>query len=355
MPKNKKLREMNVRPIPQRRTIEQSVADKKPKHYFRLAAMIGLAGILIWLSISVVGLGRASADSPQPQISSGVTGDYCIDDYHGNTKPGSIVDSWQCNGTSSQKWSVSHNNIKLMSKYCLAEITAKLVVNKCDGSKNEQWVRRGVGFKNLADNNCLSLPSGKTSVQLVTTSCNSSSLNQVWTPNDWPGLPMSQISSPACNQRTLGQRVACYAKRQWLAWQTEPSLHNILINEYTDGNSYEEWCADFVSYIYREAGAPFVAGERGNGWDEYNANNIQYMGFTYHAVNSGYVPKPGDVAYFNYSGGHVEIVVSGGAHPTFIYGDSGAKDPYTHNGDMAENQLTSDGSSGQLMYYLSPN
>ncbi len=346
---------MNIRQNPHRRVIEQTTTSKRPKHYFRLAATVILSGLLIWVSISIIGLGNVSADSPQPEISSGVTGDYCIDDYHGRTKPGSIVDSWQCNGTKSQDWAVVNNNIKLMGKYCLDVISSKLEVNNCNGSKTEQWVSRGVGFMNLANNQCLSLPLGRTILQLVTQRCNSGSLDQVWTPNSWPGLPMSQISSPACNQSSIGERVACYAKRQWLAWQTEPKLHGVLLNDYTDGNSYEEWCADFVSYIYREAGDSFVGGERGNGWDEYNANNIQYQGFTYHAANSGYQPKPGDVAYFNYSGGHVEIVVSGGAHPTFIYGDAGAKDPYTGNGDMAENQLTSDGYSGQLVYYLSPN
>jgi len=79
------------------------------------------------------------------------------------------------------------------------------------------------------------------------------------------------------------------------------------------------------------------------------------MGFTQHYANTGYIPKTGDVAYFNYNGGHVEIVVSGGSKPTFVYGNSATIDPTTGNGEMEANTETSDGSLGQLVYYLSPN
>ena len=121
---------------------------------------------------------------------------------------------------------------------------------------------------------------------------------------------------------------------------------------YTDGAPYEEWCADFVSYIYKEAGYPFTGGET-NGWDENNANKIQFMGFVKHDP-ANYTPKPGDVGYFNYNGGHVEIVISGGAHPTFIYGNSATIDPTTGNGQMESNTIVQDGSLGHLVYYLSP-
>jgi hypothetical protein len=49
------------------------------------------------------------------------------------------------------------------------------------------------------------------------------------------------------------------------------------------------------------------------------------------------------------------VVVKGGVDPTFIYGDSGTVDPATNDGDMNEDMLTSDGSTGQVTYYLSPN
>ena len=158
-------------------------------------------------------------------------------------------------------------------------------------------------------------------------------------------------ASLACSG-TEGQVVACEAAKQWITWQTGTPSHNALLNDYSDSNGYEEWCADFISYIYQEAGHPFTNGER-NGWDEYLAGNIQYQGFTYHDA-ANYLPQTGDVAYFDYSGGHVEIVAVGGPKPIFIYGDSGTTDPSTGNGQMAENTITDDGTEGQVIYYLSP-
>jgi hypothetical protein len=140
---------------------------------------------------------------------------------------------------------------------------------------------------------------------------------------------------------------------QWALWQANPNGHTGLLTQFTDGNSYEEWCADFVSYVYKISGYPFQNGERDN-WDEYNANNLVNLNFTVHNAGS-YIPKPGDIAYFDYSGGHVELVVTGGSHPTFIYGDSGTTDPMTGNGEMNEDTLTNDGSAGSVQYYLSPN
>ena len=116
----------------------------------------------------------------------------------------------------------------------------------------------------------------------------------------------------------------------------------------------EEWCADFVSYIYNISGSPFINGNNAP-WDENDANQLSDMGFSYHDLNSGYLPSPGDVAFFNYPGGHAEIVISGGKHPTFIYGDSRNIDPATGNGQMESNTTTSVDGLGQLAYYLFPN
>ncbi len=347
---------MNVRQIQSLplRNDDRLPVKKKQTGFVRLAVLMLMAASLIYGTYIVLASVKVSADAQQPQIRSAV-GDNCVDDFRGITKPGSIIDSWSCNGSHAQAWSFTSGKIELDGKYCVSEIGSKALLENCLANKNQQWLRDGVGLQNLADNKCLSLPDGKTKVQLIVANCNLTSVNESWTPDRWPGKPLAEISSPQCTQTNLRQKVVCIAEQQWLAWQTEPKLHQVLLSDYTDGNAYEEWCADFVSYVYKQAGYPFSGGERGNGgWDEYNANNIQYMGFTYHSADSGYIPQPGDIAYFNYNGGHVEIVVSGGQHPTFIYGDSGTVDPYSGNGDMAENQLTSDGSLGQLMYYLSP-
>jgi hypothetical protein len=352
---------MNVRTVPSvpRRQLGYAQPQKPKKSFrvkIRLFFVVAICFAVIWGALAVIGINHVSADVSIGEIRSAVAG-YCLDDYKSSTKSGSPVYSWRCNGARAENWQVVGSRIKLANQYCLGVIQNKVVIDNCSGSKNQQWSRRGAGFENLANSNCLSLAGNNHVGQVITASCSDlTNMSESWTSAHWSGLPLSAISSPTCKDLPLGKRVACYANRQWLAWETEPKLHNILLTDYTDRNPYEEWCADFISYIYREAGAPFSNGERGkNGWDEYNANNIQYMGFTYHAANSGYVPRAGDIAFFDYAGGHVEIVVSGGAHPTFIYGDSGTIDPMTGNGNMAKNQIVNDGSAGHVVYYLSPN
>ena len=351
-------RYMNVRTIRPAQQIPP-IKVKKQKNqsgFIKLAMILVVMVAIIWALLTVLNTSQANAiTSSFPEIRSDAAG-YCLDDYLSQVKPGSPIYSYSCNGSQGENWHVVGSHIVNGTKYCMAEINNQTVMEDCTNNKNQNWVVDGVGFRNQANGLCLSLPQGKINKQLITASCNNlTSISESWTPTHWQGESINATSSPACNNKQLGNRVACLAQRQWLAWQTEPKLHNALLYDYTDGNPYEEWCADFVSYIYAEAGAPFTGGERGNGWDEYNANNIQYMGFTYHAANSGYIPKPGDVAYFNYSGGHVEIVVKGGKHPLFIYGDSGTHDPITGNGNMAENHIVSDGLAGHVVYYLSPN
>jgi hypothetical protein len=331
--------------------------DKKNRKSFtHLAIVLVVSAFLIWASVAVASLRPASADSPIPELRSGQPDD-CLSATNSKIKSGTTVIAASCNGSALQNFSLSDNHITIAGKYCLTSVGQAVQLTTCRPNNQQQdWSADGVGYMNLANNRCLSITSGNPNKPVVTASCSQlTNLSETWVPSTWSGVSIYNTSEPACNQASIGQRVACEAERQWLAWQTQPKLHNALLYDYTAGNPYEEWCADFVSYVYKQAGAPFSNGERGlNGWDEYNANNIINQGFTYHAAGSGYLPKPGDVAYFNYLGGHVEIVVKGGSNPVFIYGDSGTIDPISGNGDMAENQITSDGSLGQLEYYLSP-
>ncbi len=88
--------------------------------------------------------------------------------------------------------------------------------------------------------------------------------------------------------------------------------------KYTDGNRYA-WCAAFVSWVMREAGSPFTEGAADEGWLQGGVINMkswfeEYGG--YHDAASGYVPKPGDVVFYIYSGNtmypeeHVNLVVA---------------------------------------------
>lgn len=293
------------------------------------------------------------------QIQSGFQG-FCIDLYRDKQLPNSTIDEWGCNGTTAQEWVIENNNIVHGSNTCLSianngtDQGDQIVANKCNGSQGQIWVSAIDGLENPNSALCLSAANGSEGTNLELASCNNLTQPQeAWMQSIWNKNSANTSASTSCSG-TVGQLVACYAAKQLVIWQSNTISHSSLLNTYSDGNGYEEWCADFVSYIYKESGYPFVDGER-NGWDEYDADNVQYEpDFTYHAAGN-YIPQEGDIAYFNYSGGHVEIVAVGGSKPIFIYGDSGTIDPTTKNGQMTENTITNDGSAGQVIYYLSPN
>jgi hypothetical protein len=315
-----------------------------------------LLTVIIALIIIFGGIGsfhsssnKVSADSPA--VKSGVSSD-CLDDYHSDEKPGAIVDNYGCNGSNAQDWEFEGVSIK-SGGLCLSvednAVTAgsKVDLASCDiNDPGQVWLNDNSGFYNPNARMCLSDPNSATGQSVVLASCDSlSQANEKWFSSE-EELNCDSIANK-------GARVACEAESEWQTWQTATPSHESLLNTYTDGAAYEEWCADFVSYSYKQAGFPFTNGEA-NGWDESNANLVQYQGFTKHSADN-YTPQPGDIAYFNYSGGHVEIVISGGKHPTFIYGNSAITDPTTGNGEMEANTIIKDGSLGNLVYYLSPN
>lgn len=292
-----------------------------------------------------------TADTRASEIHSGLAG-YCLDVHKNGTAAGTTVDNYKCNGTAAQAWTVSYAKIQHGYKLCLSvkddgtTAGSPVVLNPCNQDPGQVWLRNQNSYENPNSGMCLALPTGKGAEPVILATCAlPSQIAEKWTPSDQ--------ANTECQQGSKGDKIACNAVKEWNTWQTEPTNHPALLNIYTDGAPYEAWCADFISYVYREADFPFTQGEA-NGWDENNANNVQNMGFTMHSPAT-YTPKPGDVAYFNYDGGHVEIVVSGGQHPTFVYGNSGTIDPTTGNGQMEANTKTSDGAYGSLVYYLSPN
>jgi len=321
-------------------------------------AQTGFANRLLLLGIALVVVvaisrieGHSVADATSV-IKSGDSG-YCLDDYKNNPVSNNKVDLWGCNNTAAQSWSISGDNITHNSD-CLsvsADATASgtpVVATSCSDAPGQVWLKDSLGYFNPNSGLCLNAPGLRQ--QLTVSSCSSpTSPSQTWTPSS---LNNKDAQALAC-QGSEGQLVACYAEKEWTTWQSGTVSHTDLLNSYTDGASYEAWCADFVSYVYKEAGYPFT--QAYDGWDENNANNVQDYGFTIHMASSGYIPKPGDIGFFNYVGGHVEIVVSGGKTPTFIYGNSATIDPTTGNGEMRANTIINDGSEGELVYYMSPN
>jgi hypothetical protein len=341
-----------------------------------------LLGVVLLLSIiGVFRLVQSHAAAASPKLNSGISG-YCLDDHADSTASGATVDIWKCNDTGAQAWAVISTSITHDTSDCLTvqgnsnASGSAVVLDTCDASAGQVWLRDKGGYQNPNSGLCLAassastvLPGESKTATVIATCDDLASPQEVWTPtalnsgeakDSGPSTDSDSTFNDAIDalcsgtdDNKEGDKVACYAAADWTTWQAGSPDHETLLTSYTDGAPYEEWCADFVSYAYKQAGYPFTGGEA-DGWDESNANNIQNMGFVKHSATSGYLPKAGDIAYFDYSGGHVEIVVSGGRTPTFVYGNSATIDPTTGNGQMMANTTTSDGSQGQVVYYLSP-
>lgn len=76
----------------------------------------------------------------------------------------------------------------------------------------------------------------------------------------------------------------------------------------------EQWCADFVSWTYRQAGLPFKNPNSG-GWripGVFTMTDYFVKEKRWHARGSGYLPQPGDVVVYktgSFMGAHVNIVI----------------------------------------------
>jgi hypothetical protein len=96
----------------------------------------------------------------------------------------------------------------------------------------------------------------------------------------------------------------------------------------------QEWCADFVSWVYKQAGAPFTGGEDGGWriagsgavaeWFKANATWIPNPGKPV-PVGDPRAPQPGDVVFYGPGphvdgSGHVNIVVSYDGHTVTTIG-----------------------------------
>jgi hypothetical protein len=125
--------------------------------------------------------------------------------------------------------------------------------------------------------------------------------------------------APAGTSATTGtlsetrQKVTCLAEAEYELWRSgkmgpSPNPPYPFL-KYTEGAD-EEWCADFVSWLYNQAGYPLRTG------DKWRVNNVGQVGdigkqgqlFTYHSESS-YIPKPGDMVIYN-GGEHINMVVA---------------------------------------------
>ena len=336
---------MIIRQIsPGRRYFNSRPLEQPKQRSFKKLFVVILAITVV--CISWLFLGTSHASPIGVPVKSGWSG-YCLDDYRDKTVADNQVDIWPCNNTQAQDWALSLTQIRHGTSQCLTVNTAaKIDLDDCSDSANQVWLKDSDGYINPNSGLCLGAPSASQGALLELQICSDlSSSSRAWSTS------FDYVNYKCGNDQASS--VACYAVKEWMSWQANPADHGAMLNNYTGQAAYEEWCADFVSYVFKEAGYPFTNGNYA-GWDENIASQIQNQGFTYHDAN-GYTPHVGDEAFFDYPGGHVEIVVSGGKSPTFVFGNSNFTDPTTGNGGMATNTRLSDSSLGVVQYYLSPN
>jgi hypothetical protein len=124
------------------------------------------------------------------------------------------------------------------------------------------------------------------------------------------------------------QNVVCIAQKELALWKSKPGYPNPAYSQngylkYSQGRK-EEWCADFASWVYNQAG---YALQQTPSWNIAYVPNIQAVGeqggkFHWHPKSSSYTPKPGDLAI--HGAKHVNIYISSsGGNTQYIGGDQG--------------------------------
>ena len=141
------------------------------------------------------------------------------------------------------------------------------------------------------------------------------------------GVDCTSTDATTSGLSQVRQSVVCIAQQELAIWTPPPAIPRLLFTKYTQGvvgtvAAPEEWCADFSSWVYNQAGYPLQSPN----WRVPGVASIQTIGeqnqnFHFHGV-AGYTPQPGDLAI--HSGQHVNIVVGvNGNTVTLIGGDQG--------------------------------
>jgi GH25 family lysozyme M1 (1,4-beta-N-acetylmuramidase) len=123
----------------------------------------------------------------------------CLADAGNSSAIGAVVETWACNGTGYENWSVAGGTIQIHGRCLAAQGTAnrsKVVLAACTGAAGQQW-REGTGASlvNLGSGRCLDDPGSSTAngVAVWIWAC-SGQVNQKWT------LPAGPVLSEVAGQ-----------------------------------------------------------------------------------------------------------------------------------------------------------
>jgi hypothetical protein len=165
----------------------------------------------------------------------------CLDDYHGLTKAGSVVDEYHCNGTGAQNWEFEpdgqpgQGGTFVINSRCLdlkggsIASSTPVVLEPCDGASTQQWeIPSSAGWLySPASGLCLTDPNGSTKngTQVTTSVCKVDSY-QAWIP---PASPVQSGVTGMCvddnrDVTTNGNKVQVWICNGSAAqkWTSEP-------------------------------------------------------------------------------------------------------------------------------------
>ncbi|MHB1865225.1 MAG: hypothetical protein ACYCPS_03635 [Candidatus Saccharimonadales bacterium] len=168
----------------------------------------------------------------------------------------------------------------------------------------------------------------------------------------------NNATASTSNLSPVRQKVVCLAEQELALWTSQngqPAQYQPGTNAYFkySQNRAEEWCADFASWLYIQAGDPLWSQRQGN---VSYVPDIQQIGeagpnFSWHPIGSGYTPVPGDLAI--HGSQHVNVVVQvSGSAITLVGGDQGGNSFQTN---IVSSYVTSNPASDSITGYVSPN
>ncbi|MET1033087.1 MAG: CHAP domain-containing protein [Candidatus Saccharimonadales bacterium] len=137
--------------------------------------------------------------------------------------------------------------------------------------------------------------------------------------------PPATEGSPAPDQ-TIRSKIVCLAQSELALWDSGQMKPGTDFYKYSQGRG-EEWCADFTSWLYNQAGLPINGSPPGNvpgvlGIYTFGNNRPDLV---YNPSNGGYTPRPGDMAIHSSAGNayyHVNLVTAvSGNNVTIIGGN----------------------------------
>ncbi len=224
-----------------------------------------------------------------------------------------------------------------------------------DGSNYERYVQQAQSLLDQYWNSAtpVSLPVS------ISAGSSSGSASQILDSCGTSSSACNGIDATATSPSEIEQQVVCIAEQELALWQSgtlKPGTDAYF--KYSQGRA-EEWCADFASWVYNQAGYPFgPAGSPTNSW---NISWVPYFltppqdssKFTYHSLASGYTPQPGDLAI--HGNAHVNIVIAVSGRSLTLIGGDQSNGSYPINIVSEYSNISPGSDDPPITGYVSPN